>query len=103
MCRPQPQLHADEDADQEHREAPGAEGGDIRGKKARGGLGAKPPPPDHAPMDLALMPSSIAMLDIERSLCFTSFTVSALNSSENRLLVFFFFDILNSRRKPSFL
>jgi hypothetical protein len=41
--------------------------------------------------------------DVERSLCFTSFTISALNSSVNRLLVFFFLAIVNSLRKLGWL
>ncbi|MFV1979012.1 MAG: type II CAAX prenyl endopeptidase Rce1 family protein [Myxococcota bacterium] len=48
------------------------------------------------------MPSSIAMADIVRSLCVTSFTVSALNSSVNRLRLLFLV-ILNSPWKTSFL
>ena len=56
----------------------------------------------HSPTDFALIPSSIAIADIVRSLCFTSFTISALNSSVNRLRLLFL-DISNSPRKTSFL
>jgi len=56
----------------------------------------------HSPTDLALIPSSIAISAIVRSLCFTSFTVSALNSFVKRLRLLFL-DILNSPRKTSFL
>ena len=43
----------------------------------------------HSPTDFGLAPSSIAIADIVRSLCFTSFAVSALNSSVNRLRLLF--------------
>ncbi len=49
------------------------------------------------------MPSSIEMSTVERSLYFTSFTVSDLNSSVNLLRIRFSLAIVNSLRKPSFL